>query len=173
MDAPPPPSVRVKAFTHQLGECGVSVFAAAALTQRLRRRFPASLDKAPWLLPSDGVPMRRALDQWFDSAGIRPQVVGEFDDPALMKTFGEAGVGVFPAASAIEDEVCAQYRVKIVGRVPDARERFYAISIERRLKHPAVVAISAGARADAELTPKRRQSADGRGETRKDTRRLA
>lgn len=168
MDAPPPPSVRVRAFTHQLGECGVSVFASTALTQKLRRGFPASLDNAPWLLPSDGVPMRRALDQWFDSAGIRPRVVGEFDDPALMKTFGEAGVGVFPAASAIEDEVCAQYRVKIVGRVPDARERFYAISIERRLKHPAVVAISARARADAELSPKRKLSADGRGGTRKE-----
>ena len=96
--------------------------------------------------------MRRGLEQWFDAAGIRPRIVGEFDDPALMKTFGEAGVGVFPAASAIEDEVCRQYRVKVIGRVPDVRERFFAISIDRRIKHPAVLAISAGARADAELS---------------------
>lgn len=154
-DAPPPSGVRVKAYTHQLGECGVSVFASAPLSTRLRRRFPGSLNEAPWLLPAEGAPMRRGLEQWFDSAGIRPRIVGEFDDPALMKTFGEAGVGVFPAPSAIEDEVCAQYRVKLVGRVPDVRERFFAISIERRIKHPAVLAISAGARADAGLSRRR------------------
>jgi LysR family transcriptional activator of nhaA len=151
-DAPPSGSARVKAYTHQLGECGVTVFAAGALVKRVRRGFPASLDDAPWLLPAEGAPMRRGLEQWFDAAGIRPRIVGEFDDPALMKTFGEGGVGVFPAASAIEDEVCRQYRVKVMGRVPDVRERFFAISIDRRIKHPAVLAISAGARADAELS---------------------
>jgi LysR family transcriptional activator of nhaA len=147
-DAPVPPSVRVKAFTHQLGECGVSVFAAARLARGLRGRFPASLDGAPWLLPSEGTQLRRALDQWFDGAGVWPRVVGEFDDPALMKTFGEAAVGVFAAPSVIEQEVCAQYHVTVVGRLDEVRERFYAISVERRLKHPAVVAISAAARAD-------------------------
>jgi LysR family transcriptional activator of nhaA len=154
-DAPPSAAVRVKAYTHQLGECGVSVFATAPVASRVRRSFPASLDDVPWLLPAEGAPMRRGLEQWFDAAGIRPRIVGEFDDPALMKTFGEAGVGVFPAPSAIEDEVCAQYRVKLVGRVPHVRERFFAISVERRIKHPAVLAISAGAKADAGLSRRR------------------
>jgi LysR family transcriptional regulator, transcriptional activator of nhaA len=79
---------------------------------------------------------------------IWPRVAGEFDDPALMKTFGEAGAGVFAAPSVIEREVCTQYRVALVGRLEGVRERFYAITVERRLRHPAVVAISAAARAD-------------------------
>jgi LysR family transcriptional activator of nhaA len=161
-DAPPPAGVRVKAYTHELGECGVSVFAAPSLAGGVRRRFPGSLDDAPWLLPAEGTPMRRGLEQWFDGSRIRPRIVGEFDDPALMKTFGEAGVGVFPAPSAIEDEVCAQYRVRLVGRVPDVRERFFAISVERRIKHPAVLAISEGAKADAGLARPRRRGTRSR-----------
>lgn len=160
-DAPVPASVRVKAFTHQLGECGVSLFATARVARRLRRRFPGSLDGVPWLLPAEGTQMRRGLDQWFDTMRIWPRVAGEFDDPALMKTFGEAGVGVFAAPSVIEREVCQQYRVAVVGRLEGVRERFYAISVERRLKHPAVVAISTAARADlartAAVVPARRR----------------
>lgn len=151
-DAPVPPSVRVKAFSHLLGECGVSFFATPALAQRHTGRMPRRLSGAPFLLPSDETMLRRSLEQWFDSTGIRPKVVGEFDDSALMMTFGENGVGVFPAPSAIEREVCKQYGVRVVGRTDAVRERFYAITVERRLKHPAVVAISEGARGDASLS---------------------
>lgn len=151
-DAPVPASVRVKAFTHQLGECGVSLFATARVARGLRKRFPRSLDGVPWLLPAEGTQLRRGLDQWFDAMRVWPRVAGEFDDPALMKTFGEAGVGVFAAPSVIEREVCTQYRVAVVGRLEGVRERFYAISVERRLKHPAVVAISTAARADLART---------------------
>ena len=145
-DAPLPPTLRIKAFNHLLGECGVTVFAAPKQAAALRRKFPRSLDGAPFLLPTDGTALRRALDTWFESQGVRVTVAGEFDDPALMKTFGQAGIGAFAAPSVIEREVQAQYSVRVVGRVEEVRERFYAITVERRIKHPAVVAISEQAR---------------------------
>jgi len=101
---------------------------------------------SPWLLPTDNTALRRALDQWFQAQQIRPQVVGEFEDSALLKAFGERGAGLFPIPSAIENEVRRQYHVAIVGRVPQITERFFAISAERRLMHPAVLAISNTAR---------------------------
>jgi len=146
-DAPMPPTVRVRAFSHLLGECGVTIFAAPAKAAALRRRFPQSLDGAPFLLPSDGTAVRRALDPWFDAQGIRVAAAGEFDDAALMTTFGQAGIGAFAAPSVIEREVQAMYGVRVVGRIETVRERFYAISVERRIKHPAVAAISQQARA--------------------------
>lgn len=145
-DAPAPTSVRVKAFNHLLGECGLVFFAAAELAQRLRGRFPQSLDGAPILLPTENTSLRRSLDQWFDAQGIRPQIVAEFDDSALLKVFGQSGIAVFPTPSVIAQEVQEQYRVERVGTVDEIRERYYAISVERRLKHPAVVAISEEAR---------------------------
>jgi LysR family transcriptional regulator, transcriptional activator of nhaA len=145
-DAPLPPTLRIKAFNHLLGECGVSVFASPRQAAALRRRFPGSLDGTPFLLPTDGTALRRALDTWFGARGVRVKVAGEFDDPALMMTFGQAGIGAFAAPSVIEREVQAQYAVRVVGRVEEVRERFYAISVERRIKHPAVVAISEQAR---------------------------
>jgi LysR family transcriptional activator of nhaA len=145
-DAPVPPAVRVRAFSHLLGDCGVTVFAAPPRVAALRRTFPQSLGGAPFLLPADGTALRRGLDAWFESQGIRVSVVGEFDDSALMKTFGQAGMGAFAAPSAIEREVQRQYGVRVVGRIDAVRERFYAISVERRIKHPAVAAISEQAR---------------------------
>ena len=145
-DAPISPTVNVRAFNHPLGECSVSVFAAPDLARKYRRRFPDSLDGAPMLLPGDKTSARRALDQWFDTAGVQPQIVAEFEDSALLKVFGQAGLGLFPAPSAIEDEIRRQYGVKLVGRLDEVRERFYAISVERRLRHPAVLAISNAAR---------------------------
>ncbi len=145
-DSPIPSTVRVRAFSHLLGECGVTVFAAPAQAAPLRRRFPASLSGTPFLLPSDGTALRRALDSWFEVQGIRVTVAGEFDDPALMMTFGQTGTGAFAAPSVIEREVRAMYGVRVVGRIDDVRERFYAISAERRIKHPAVAAISEQAR---------------------------
>jgi LysR family transcriptional activator of nhaA len=145
-DMPVTSLIRVKAFNHLLGDCGVTLFGAPALAARYRRNFPACLDAAPFLLPIEGSSLRRSLEQWFDTAGIRPKVVGEFKDSALMKTFGQAGAGLFAGPAVIEREVRDHYRVAVVGRVDSVVERFYAISVERKLKHPAVVAISEAAR---------------------------
>jgi len=145
-DAPAAPHVRVKVFNHLLGESGTTFFAGSALARRLRRRFPGSLNGAPTLLPTSNTALRRALEQWFEAEDLHPQVAGEFEDSALLKAFGEAGRAVFPAPTAIERDVCRTYRVAVVGRTPAVRERYYAISAERRLKHPGVVAITSAAR---------------------------
>jgi LysR family transcriptional activator of nhaA len=145
-DAPAPPAVKVRAYSHLLGECGVTFFAAPDVAPRLRGKFPKSLDGAPILLPSAEAAVRRGLDQWFHENGIRPEVVSEFDDSALMKAFGQTGLGVFPAPTVTEAEIKRQYGVRVVGRTDAVRERFYALSVERRLKHPAVVSISETAR---------------------------
>ncbi|NVB39714.1 transcriptional activator NhaR [Pseudenhygromyxa sp. WMMC2535] len=145
-DAPIGPNVSVKAFNHPLGSCGLSFFAAPALASKYKRDFPGSLDRAPFLLPMPRSTVRRELDRWFDSHGLTPEVVGQFDDSALLKVFGQSGVGVFAGPSAIEDEIKRQYGVQVLGRTDEIQERFYAISIERRLKHPGVVAISESAR---------------------------
>jgi len=145
-DAPVGPLVNVRAYSHLLGECTVTVFGTAALAAAHTRRFPQSLDGAPFLLPTQNSALRRALDQWFEEQGIRPRVVGEFEDSALLKVFGQAGRGLFAAPTAILAEVRRQYGVRRVGEVAAVRERFYAISVERRLKHPAVLAISEAAR---------------------------
>lgn len=146
-DAPVHADGRVRAFNHLLGDTDVAIFATSALAARFRRGFPASLDGAPMLLPSEGSAVRRALDAWFDAKGVRPRVEAEFDDTALLKAFGQDGLGLFPAATLIEAEVRRQYDVEVVGRLPEVHEAFYAVSAERRLKHPAVVAISTAARA--------------------------
>lgn len=145
-DAPAPPAVKVRAFNHLLGECGVTFFASPDLAARLRGKFPKSLNGAPMLIPSAEAAVRHRLDQWFDENGVRPEVVGEFDDSALIKAFGQAGVGVFAAPTVIGTDVRRQYGVRAIGKAEKVRERFYAISVERRLKHPAVVAISETAR---------------------------
>jgi LysR family transcriptional activator of nhaA len=145
-DAPVPPSLSVRAYSHLLGECGVTIFGAEKLAAAHRRDFPRSLHGAPFLLPTEGATLRRSLEDWFEEQGIRPRIVGEFADSALLNVFGEAGRGLFASASAIESEVRRRYGVKRVGQVESIRERFYAISVERKLKHPAVVAISEAAR---------------------------
>ena len=127
----------VKAFNHLLGESDVTFFAKAPLARRYRRRFPESLDGAPLLLPTENTLLRRDLDHWFIDRGVRPHIVAEFEDSALLKAFGSEGAGVFPAPSAIEAEVCDLYGVKAVGRTGAVVERFYAITVERRLRHPA------------------------------------
>lgn len=152
-DAPVPPGSSVRAFTHVLGESGVSFFGTKSLAKTYRQGFPASLDGAPLLLPLEGLALRRSLNQWFDRHDIKPRVIAEFEDSALLKAFGTDGVGVFPAPTVAEKEIMAMYRVEVVGRAPELKERFYAISVERRLKHPAVLAISGAARADLFATP--------------------
>lgn len=145
-DAPVGPTARIRAFNHLLGSCGVTVFAAPALAAKHRKNFPRSLDDAPFLMPGENATLRRSLEQWLEREGIRPKVVGEFGDSALLKVFGQGGMGLFPAPSAMEQEVRRHYRVSVVGRLEQVVERFYAVSAERRLKHPAVLAISEAAR---------------------------
>ncbi|WP_375770400.1 transcriptional activator NhaR [Archangium gephyra] len=144
-DAPASEPVSIRAFNHLLGKCGVSFFAASRLAH-LAKGFPRSLDAAPMLLPSDSSSVRRSLELWFDAQGIYPLVVGDFDDSALLKAFGQRGHGVFAAPSVIEAEVSRQFNVSVIGRTDDIETCFYAISVERRLRHPAVVAIAETAR---------------------------
>jgi LysR family transcriptional activator of nhaA len=145
-DAPIGPHVSIKGFNHLLGECGVSVFGAKKLATRYRRGFPQSLDGAPWLLPTANTTLRRALDQWFDTHNIRPLVVCEFEDSALKKVFGQQGAGLFAAPAVIEAEIRKQYDAGVVGRIDEIREQFYAISMERKVRHPAVLNLTQAAR---------------------------
>ncbi|WP_291988998.1 transcriptional activator NhaR [Luteitalea sp.] len=147
-DMPAPANANVKVFSHLLGESDTSFFATPELARRLKRGFPQSLHQAPMLLPMPATELRRTLDQWFQSLRILPAIVGEFEDSALLKAFGESGRAVFPAPSAIAPEVCRHYGVTVVGETPAVRERYYAISAERRVTHPGVVALSATARVD-------------------------
>ena len=147
-DAPLPSGSSVRAFNHVLGESGVTFFGTRSLVKALQAGFPQSLEGAPMLLPLENTTLRRALNQWFDRLGIRPRVVAEFEDSALLKEFGADGVGIFAGSSVVAKELERQYRVSALGSAPEIRERFYAVSVERRLKNPAVVAISDAARED-------------------------
>ena len=147
-DGPAGAGIPVRAFSHLLGDCGTTFFAAPKLAAQLRRKFPSSLDGAPFLLPGAPSAVRRALEQWFDSEDVRPTIVAEVDDSALAKDFGKAGMGVFAAPMVIEAEVRQQYGVRVIGRAEAVRQNFYAISVERKIKHPAVVAIREAARQD-------------------------
>lgn len=140
-----PPGVAVRAFNHLLGACGVTLMAAPRLALKYRRRFPRALDGAPFLLPGETSTLRRTLEQWFEKQRIRPRVLGEFDDSTLIEVFGQAGKGIFATPTIVEASVRRQYGVRIVGHLR-VRERFYAVSAERRLKHPAVIAITESAR---------------------------
>lgn len=145
-DSPMPPRIDVKAFNHLLGECGLTFFATPTLARQHAGTFPQRLDGAPLLLPGDDVAVRPKLIRWFDQHRIRPRIAGEFDDSALMAAFGQAGAGIFSAPSAIADRIREQYGVEVIGATEEVAESFYAISVERRLSHPAVVAISEAAR---------------------------
>lgn len=145
-DTPVPHFMRVKAFSRLLGECGVTVFATRELAKSHRRGFPASLEGAPFLLPTDNTMLRRSLDNWFERNGLKPSIVAEIEDSAVLKAFGQAGIGLFVAPSAIEREVRRQYSVSVVGRIPDVREQFYAIAGDRKIRQPAVLAITGAAR---------------------------
>lgn len=140
-DAPIGTAVQINGFNHLLGDSGISFFASPPVAARLRRGFPKSLNGEALLLPTDHTQMRRSLNLWFDSKRIHPLVAGEFDDSALMFWFGQSGAGVFPAPSVIEGKIQREMNVKLVGRAPELRERFYAISMEAKLKHPAVIAV--------------------------------
>jgi LysR family transcriptional regulator, transcriptional activator of nhaA len=151
-DSPMPVSVNVRAFNHLLGESGMSFFVTKKLAQQIHWQdasdFPQCLNNAPMLLPSIDDAIRPALMHWFEDKKVQPHITGEFDDGALMKAFGQAGVGVFVAPTAITQQVCEQLNVIAIGEIKDVIKRFYAISVERKLSHPAVLAISQAARSE-------------------------
>jgi len=144
-DTPLRSSLSIKAYNHLLGECGVSFFGIEKLAKPLQKDFPHSLDEVPMLLPMPMSSSRGMLDRWFERIGVHPVIIGEFDDNALVQVFGQAGEGIFMAPTVIEKEVELQYQVQVIGRTNKIREKFYAILVERIIRHPAVVAISEAA----------------------------
>ena len=145
-DSPFTGQVSVKAFNHLLGQSTVAWFGAKKLADRYRRGFPQSLDGAPFLLPTAHSLLRRSLDRWFEANEIRPRIVAEFDDSALMKVFGAHGKGIFPGVTVIEDDIRQDFSARKIGELEGVSEQFFAITVERRIKHPAVQAISQAAR---------------------------
>ncbi len=145
-DSPINPTLNIRAYNHLLGESGISFFATPQQAERLSADFPASLDRTRMLMPSSGSSLRRDLESWFGRNEITPHIVAEFDDRALMKAFGERGTGVFTSPSAVEKDVLDKYGVTTIGRSEELTERYYLISAERRIKHPAVSAITQVAR---------------------------
>ncbi|MEZ5542379.1 MAG: transcriptional activator NhaR [Pseudomonadota bacterium] len=145
-DGPIPPGINVRGFSHVLGECGISFLAVPQLAQTMRKDFPRSLDGAPLLIPSETNLVQAKLLAWLDGLRIYPRIVGEFDDSALMKVFGQAGTGIFIISTPIAAEVAKQYGVRLIGSTEAVREQYYAISTERRISHPAVSAVTATAR---------------------------
>jgi LysR family transcriptional regulator, transcriptional activator of nhaA len=141
-DAPLNPALRIQAFSHVLGQSGLSFFAHPRLANKLKTRFPKCLDGLPFLMPADNTDLRRSLEHWLDVQGVRPIVVGEFEDSALAAVFSEAAVGAFAAPTPTEVQVKRQYGLSVLGRARDIVASYYAISLDRRLKHPAVIAIS-------------------------------
>lgn len=140
-DTPAPPTVKVQVHNHLLGESGVTFFAKSTLAARYRRNFPRSLNGAPILLPTSNTVLRRILDDWFTHQKVVPTIIGEFEDSATLKAFGQEGHGLFPISTVMEKEICQQYRVQVVRRIDSLTQKFYAITAERRLKHPAVMAL--------------------------------
>jgi LysR family transcriptional activator of nhaA len=145
-DSPADPSVRVRAYNHPLGDCGISFVAVAPISSKVKSRFPKCLDGAPMLLPTDNTGFRRNLDYWFEANRLYPQIVGEFEDYAMLRAFGQAGRAVFPVPTVFEKELRERDGVHRIGTTDEVRTYFYAISAERKLKHPAVVAICESAR---------------------------
>jgi len=141
-DAPLDPSIRIQAFSHLLGQSHLSFFAHPRIASRVKTRFPRCLDGMPFLMPADNSDLRRSLEHWFESQGVRPIIVGDFDDSALAAVFSQAAAGAFATPTPTEAQVKKQYGLSLLGRTRDIVESFYAISLDRRLKHPAVIAIS-------------------------------
>lgn len=145
-DEPMSKQLSVKAFNHALGTTAMSFFASPGLKRTLKGTFPQNLDGAPMLIQGSGSAMRQRLELWLTQQQVHPRAIGEFDDAALMKAFGREGRGVFMSPRVLEAETCEQYGVRVVGRTDELVEEFYAISVERRITHPCVVAITEAAR---------------------------
>lgn len=140
-DRPVPSGTTLRVFSHLLGESEVMLFGVPELAKKYRAKFPSSLKSAPLLLPTRNNAVRGRIDHWFETHELRPNVVGEFDDNALLNTFGRSGLGLFPASSALAADVEGQFGAIPVGELAQVREQFYAISNERKIKHPAIEAI--------------------------------
>jgi LysR family transcriptional activator of nhaA len=138
-----PSEIDIKGSSKLLSECGISFFGTANLAEKYNSTFPKNINNAPLLVPGEDSTIRKRLMQWLSTQRIHPQIIGEFDDSALMRAFGQAGIGIFTAPSIIEDEVLLQHNVIQLGQTDEVMERFYAISVEKRANHPAVLAINA------------------------------
>lgn len=147
-DRPMPSNLNVRGYSHLLGESGITFFGTRKLADQLRGKFPQCLNNAPLLLPGEDAAIRPQLIQWLETNSLRPEILGEFDDSALMKAFGQAGAGLFVAPTTLSSHVCEQYKTVIIGHIDTVIDRLYAITTERRLTHPAIVAISKAARED-------------------------
>jgi len=145
-DSPVNPAFNVRAYNHVLGESGITFFSVPGQANSLAADFPASLDGVRMLMPGSGSTLRRNLEVWFERRGISPLVVAEFEDRALMKAFGEGGAGVFTTPTSVEGDVLDKYGVVVIGRTEEVTERYYVISAERRIKHPAIAIITETAR---------------------------
>ena len=154
-DAPIPASISVRAFSHRLGTSGVSFFAAPALFERCGGAFPQCLNGAPMLLPGEDSALGQRLRAWFHAHSLHPKVVGEFDDSALAKEFGRRGAGIFVGPSVLAHEIEKQLNVKTLGVATEIVDEFFAISVERRVTHPCVVAITQSARNELFAVPKK------------------
>ena len=141
-DRPVDTNYKVRAYNHALGESGISLFATPALAAQFKTNFPQSLDGAPMLMPTSDTSVGASLLHWFSSQGLRPKIIVDCVDRALLGTFGQAGKGIFCGPSLLEKEIEQQYHVEAIGQINDIYERFYAISLERRISHPVVLAIT-------------------------------
>lgn len=131
-----------RCFNHPLGDCAIAFCAIKPMAEQLKADFPQSLQRAPLLLPSPNTDLRRNLDRWFDENDICPKIVAQFDDSAMLNEFGSGGAGVFPTPAAVLDQVRRQYNVELVGTLDEVRSHFFAITAQRKLLHPVVMAIS-------------------------------
>lgn len=156
-DAPIPSDVSVRAFNHRLGSCGISFFAAPSLLDS-GKRFPACLDGAPLLVPADESAVGQRLRAWLQAQSLQPRVVGECDDSALAKEFGRRGMGIFVGPTVLERDIEKQYGVRVLGATTDVMAEFFAISVERRITHPCVTAITDAARNELFAPTTRRRS---------------
>jgi LysR family transcriptional activator of nhaA len=138
------PSPALKLHSHLLQSSGLAWYAPPALAQPARRGFPHSLARVPVLMPTPHAAARGLVDQWYEQQGVRPNIVGEFEDSALLKTFGAGGMGVFPAVGLVHDDLVGSYGVKRVGACDGVEERFYAIAAQRKVQHPLVKSLLKG-----------------------------
>lgn len=164
-DLPPPERLTVPVYAHLLGETDVLLYGSTALAQQYRPGFPGSIDGAPLLLPGPGTSLRRLMERWLAEHGVRPKIEGEFDDAGTMRAFGVGGAGLFPVRAALKAEVEESRLVRKIGKLDGIRERYYAISSERRVRQPAMAAMIEQARANLrahgeiaarDVTPRRR-----------------
>jgi LysR family transcriptional activator of nhaA len=147
-DTPLGADIKIRAYNYLLGECSIVLLGTKAHVERYSQGFPRSLDGAPFLIPTENTAMRRALERWFEDEGIHPDIRGEFEDHALMEAFGKTQLGIFPAPAVAVDVIQREYGVLPVGNVDSLRERYYAITVQRKLRHPSIATICEAARRD-------------------------